>query len=142
MELLEQYLRIEEVRFGDRLDVELDVDPEVEDVALPTMILQPLVENAIRYGVERSSVAGRISILAAGVNGGGAARIIIENDGPPVSPEQFESPDGLGLSNTRERLREAFPSSHTFDIQPRESGGVRVEIVLERDQPQESEEHA
>src|SRR5262249_3525901 len=80
LEYLQLYLAIEQVRFQDRLRVEIAVDPEMLDAAVPYMALQPIVENAIRHGIGRSSAAGCLSISACGVNGN--LEIRIRDDGP------------------------------------------------------------
>ena len=137
IDLIEQYLSIEEVRFGDRLAVEIDIDPAVDEALVPAMILQPLVENAIRHGVERNRDRGAVRIIATPSHAGGVS-ITIENDGPEVLPHDLTTSEGVGLSNARDRLVEMFGAGSQFDISPRTAGGVLVEINIPRTRHMES----
>ena len=86
LEYLQLYLSIEEVRFQDRLRVEITADPRLLDAAVPQMALQPIVENAIRHGIGRSSAAGRIQINAIRVNG--SLEIKVKDDGPGLGDKK------------------------------------------------------
>lgn len=100
---IRRYLAIEEVRFSDRLRVNVDVETGLEAALVPTLVLQPLVENAIRHGISRSRSAGRIHIVARR----SGERLILEvvDDGPgPASCSPMSAPSGVGLANTRSRL--------------------------------------
>ena len=114
IEMLERYLAIERMRFGDRLTVSFDVDPEVRQARVPTFLLQPLVENAIKHGIGRNPGSESISLKARRENG--KLKIEIRNDG--IGPASSRSPDthGIGLRNTRERLALLYGSNHLFDL--------------------------
>lgn len=126
IELLEHYLAIQRVRFGDRLAVELDVAPETLDAAVPGLVLQPLVENAIRHGIETRDEPGRITVLAARA-GGGRLRLEVVDDGPGIGPGARE---GVGLGNTRARLGQLYGDAHRFEVERIAGGGTAVHIEL------------
>lgn len=114
LEYLQLYLSIEQVRFADRLRVEIAVDPATQEASVPQLILQPLVENAIRHGIGRSSLAGRIHIRAATVEG--RVEVRVEDDGPGLSPGSSWEDQGIGLANTRARLRQLYGEEATLEI--------------------------
>src|SRR5262249_40144426 len=126
LEYLQLYLSIEQVRFQDRLRVEVAADPEVLDAALPHMALQPIVENAIRHGIGRSSSAGAVSIAACRVNE--TVQIKVADDGPGLGPNGGGS--GIGLANTRARLRQLYGEAARLTVENGERGGVIATIVL------------
>jgi LytS/YehU family sensor histidine kinase len=126
LEYLQLYLSIEQVRFQDRLRVEVAVDPEVLDAGLPHMALQPIVENAIRHGIGRSSSAGAISITACRVDG--TVQIKVVDDGPGLGSNGGGS--GIGLANTRARLRELYGEAAELTVENGERGGVVATMVL------------
>lgn len=129
LEYLQLYLAIEQVRFQDRLRVDVAADPEVLDAALPHMALQPIVENAIRHGIGRSSTAGSISITACRVND--QVEIKVQDDGPglPTAPANGAA-RGIGLANTRARLRELYGDAAGLTVRNAEQGGVVATMVL------------
>jgi signal transduction histidine kinase len=127
LEYLELYLAIEQVRFQDRLRVEIAADPEVLDAALPHLALQPLVENAIRHGIGRSSTAGVLRISACRVND--TVEIRVQDDGPGLSAGGG-SGRGIGLANTRARLRELYGDRAALTVENGASGGVVATMVL------------
>jgi two-component system, LytTR family, sensor kinase len=102
MELVRQYLAIEQARFSDRLRVTYDIDPAVLGAAVPGFALQHLVENAVRHGIAKSQEAGRITVAAR--RDGDVLEMSVTDDGAGVS-SPVESPRGHGIENTRERLR-------------------------------------
>ena len=129
LEYLQLYLAIEQVRFQDRLRVDVAADPEVLDAALPHMALQPIVENAIRHGIGRSSTAGSISITACRVND--QIEIKVQDDGPGLTPAPANgAARGIGLANTRARLRELYGDAAALTVQNAEQGGVVARMVL------------
>jgi signal transduction histidine kinase len=128
LEYLQLYLSIEQVRFQDRLRVDIAADPEVLDAALPHMALQPIVENAIRHGIGRSSTAGSISITACRVND--TVEIKIQDDGPGLAPANGATSRGIGLANTRARLRELYGDAAGLSVVNGEHGGVVATMVL------------
>ena len=111
LEMLHTYLDIEQVRFGPRLDVQMRVDPDVLDARVPNFLLQPLVENAVRYGVAPHTRPGRVDIDAR--RDGSQLVLRIHDTGDGVPPSQLTLMNqGVGLSNTRARLEHLYPSNH------------------------------
>ncbi|MGH7806237.1 MAG: sensor histidine kinase [Candidatus Binatia bacterium] len=125
LEFLSGYLDIERARFGDRLSIRLDVDEEALDAWVPSLILQPLVENAIRHGIQPRPGAGRVDLRARREDG--MLRVEIEDDGRGLA-ENAE--DGVGLSNTRARLRHLYGERHEFDLRNAPHGGVCVRLGI------------
>jgi two-component system LytT family sensor kinase len=128
LELLECYISIEQTRFKDRLTIEREIDPSALVCEVPTMILQPLVENAIRHGIGKHRQPDCISIVAQRCNGRLLLEVqnrigSVENGGP--APAR-----GIGLSNTRARLEQLYSNHHSFEITNREGGGVAVKLSL------------
>ena len=127
LEYLELYLSIEQVRFQDRLRVSVAVDPECFDAAVPYMALQPIVENAIRHGIGRSSAAGSLEIGA--IRSGASLVVEIANDGPGLE-EGGNAKRGIGLSNTRARLAQLYGDSARLTVENRAQGGVVARMTL------------
>jgi sensor histidine kinase YesM len=125
---LKLYLSIEEVRFQDRLRVETVIDPATLDANVPHMILQPIVENAIRHGIGRSSSAGRIVIRSSQSSEG--LQIAVEDDGPGLPPDFSSRDHGVGLANTRARLRQLYGDAAELRFHSGEKVGTIVTIVL------------
>jgi len=127
---LDHYLAIQKIRFGRRLKVDIDVAPEVRYASVPSLFLQPLVENAIRHGISHRASGGMVGVTAEPVN----ERLIIRvfDDGAGLPPGwSLEKSTGLGLSVTRERIAGMYPNGEgTFAIRSRDEGGTMVEIVL------------
>ena len=128
LEYLKLYLSIEQVRFQDRLRVLISADPDVLDAAFPHMALQPIVENAIRHGIGRSSATGEIQISAwhAGEN----LEIRVRNDGPPLNTDSNSTARGIGLANTRARLHHLYGDAAGLTLENCEQGGVAAAITL------------
>lgn len=120
------YLDIERVRFPDRLEVEIDVPPELEGARIPGLILQPLVENAIKYGVSRSTGKVTIAIRARALDG--RIRLVVEDDGNMAGPA--EHGHGVGLRNVCERLDARFGRGARCESGPRKEGGWRVVLTM------------
>lgn len=132
VEFLNGYLEIERVRFQDRLTTEITVDPQVLDVQVPNLILQPIVENAMRHAITNSN-GGRIEISAFPRNG--SVRIQIKDNGPGLKADQNCLPKtgrGVGLANTRARLDHLYGSAHRFELTNRPSGGLVVTVEIPR----------
>jgi LytS/YehU family sensor histidine kinase len=102
----EEYLSIEQVRFGPRLTVSLSVSPEASEAQVPRFLLQPIVENAIRHGIARCPNGGEVSIAASVI--GGQLQIAIENDRIEGLQQTGDQGNGLGLANTRTRLEKLY----------------------------------
>ncbi len=129
LEFARRYLDIEKVRFGDRLTVIEDIPPDALGVAIPTLLLQPLLENAIRHGIERSEEAGRINLLARRDSESFVLRV--GNTGPTSAPGGLGTREGgVGLANTRARLRELYGTKADLTLTQRDAGGLDVEIRL------------
>jgi LytS/YehU family sensor histidine kinase len=125
MEFLDKYLDIEQVRFGDRLQVSRAIDPETLDRLVPNLVLQPLVENAVRHGIAPRASGGRIDISASMRQG----RLIVEvlDDGLSAADPIRE---GLGLSNTRARLEQLYGSDARLELGSAAEGGFRVRLTI------------
>jgi two-component system LytT family sensor kinase len=121
--ILRRYLEIQQVRFSDRLEVTIDVARDVSRAAVPTLILQPLAENALRHGVAQTAGAARIDVKAFRENG--RLRIEMFNSGTL----REGAPHGIGLRNTTERLARLYPSAHELDIR-NANGGVLATIAI------------
>jgi len=128
LEYLQLYLSIEQVRFQDRMRVDISADPAILDAAFPHMGLQPIVENAIRHGIGRSSAAGRIQIKASKVND--TLQVIVRDDGPGFPPDDLSLSRGIGLANTRARLQQLYGDSGQLSVENGEPGGAVVTVVL------------
>ncbi len=127
---LEHYLEIQKIRFGDQLKVVLDVAPEVKYAAVPSMFIQPLVENAIRHGISRRAAGGTL-VVRAGTEGGRLEiRVIDDGVGLPLG-WTLEGSEGLGLSITRQRIAGLHPNGASrFVVRNRAEGGTEVEVSL------------
>jgi len=117
-EMLRRYLEIQRVRFADRMTYTIDVEPAARTAALPTLILQPLAENAIRHGIARSAAAGVVSVKAFRENG--CLRVDVGNTGSLAAGDS----GGIGLRNTRERLRQLYGDDHGFSLTQSAEGVV------------------
>jgi signal transduction histidine kinase len=129
LRFLEDYLTIERLRFEDRLTVDVRVEDGAREALVPSFILQPVVENAIRHGTGALLRAGRVDVCARRMDN--RLRIEVEDDGIGL-PEGWRIDDhaGIGLSNIVRRLEELYRSEHSFVVCNRTGGGVRVEITL------------
>ncbi len=133
MEFLRTYLGIEQVRFGTRLRVKMDMDPAVSEAAIPSLILQPIVENAIKHGLAPKVGEGHITITAA--DQGGFVKLAVEDNGVGAQtgkPEASAAGNGLGLRIIAERLRTLYNGEASLDVQLAESLGGRVTILIPR----------
>ncbi len=124
------YLEMEAVRFGDRLKVDCVVPKHLHDCLVPSLLLQPIVENAIKHGVSKSAHGGRIAITASEENG--RLLLVVENDGPAFPPSQ--EPGGVGLRNTQDRLTAIYGGAAKLDVSIPKGGGARVcfDLPLQR----------
>jgi sensor histidine kinase YesM len=107
MEILKIYLEIEQIRFQDRLEVSIQVDPAIYDQKVPNLILQPIVENAIRYGVAQFAKQGKVAVTAHRENGHIELKVSDNGKGMP-STKEADIKEGIGLSNTRLRLKQLY----------------------------------
>jgi two-component system, LytTR family, sensor kinase len=132
IEFLNGYLEIERIRFQDRLTTEIKIDPAVLEVRVPNLILQPIVENAMRHAVGNSR-SGHVEITAVPKNG--ALRIEVKDNGPGLQVDRaFEARrgKGLGLANTQARLVGLYGTAARFEMLNRPSGGLTVTIEIPR----------
>jgi sensor histidine kinase YesM len=127
LSFLERYLEIEKTRFGSRLTVRMEIPEQALDALVPNLILQPLVENAIKHGIERRSKPGLIELRA--VCEDQCLRLTLTDNGPGL-PAQPSARKGIGVANTRARLAELYGAAHTFELRDAEGGGVVVEVTL------------
>jgi hypothetical protein len=135
---IERYLAIEQVRFQDRLRIEMDIAPATTQALVPTLILQPLVENAIRHGISRRAQAGRLTIRSRRTDD--ELILEVEDDGPGLSSDSTPSPGtGLGLRNTRARLAQLYGERCAVDLEDRPGGGARVTLRFPCRMPARSE---
>jgi two-component system LytT family sensor kinase len=127
--LTQAYVAIEQMRFADRLSVLFNVGPGTEPALVPTFLLQPLVENAIKHGLAGSRQQGLIAIGSLRLEN--RLVITIRDNGSGVSSEGFSDLQiGIGLGSTSERLERMYPAQHQFSIHPLPEGGTEVRIVL------------
>lgn len=127
LEILGAYLEIEETRFRDRLVVRMDVPEEVMPAGVPALLLQPLVENAIRHGTSPRTGRGRIEVR--GARSGGQLTLEIRDSGRGFPAPAYHK-EGLGLRNTRERLRQLYGTEQAFTLGNDPAGGAIVTITL------------
>jgi len=127
LELLEKYVEIERVRFQDRLTVEFDVAPETREARVPNLLLQPLVENAVRHGIAKRRGPGRIEIRA--VRRDGRLELAVRDDGEGLAGGAAGGA-GIGLANTRERLAQLYGSEHRLELRDAPGGGLEVAIAI------------
>lgn len=129
LDFIEAYLAIEQMRFGPRLQVSMRIAPETFDARLPNMILQPLVENAVRHGIASRRAGGAIEV--ASTRQDGKLLITVSNDGPQAMPQPAEGKaSGLGLGNTHARLLQLYGSAYNLKINGRPQGGVEVRLEI------------
>jgi two-component system, LytTR family, sensor kinase len=130
LESVDEYLDIEVVRFGPKLRVVKQIDPETMELIVPSMILQPLVENSIKHGLSRKVGAGSITIRSRRENG--RAIIEVEDDGMGFLPDRLDQPmsSGIGLANVRERLRVIYGATYQLKLtsEPGKGTCARIEV--------------
>jgi len=127
IELLQLYLDIQQTRFKERLQVSMNVRTSPQTTLIPSLLLQPLVENAVKYAVEPYTEQGHIEIDIYSANG--SLYVTVKDNGRKDFREiDFNS--GIGLSNTKERLQKLFPGEHKFAIEPNAVQGVRINIEI------------
>lgn len=124
--LQRSYLRIEEARFEDRMRVVIEVPDELGSASVPALILQPLVENSVRHGVDRSEETITIRIVAS--RDGERLKLLVEDDGRPTGRSRAGT--GLGLGNVRDRLQAHFGERGTLSARRRRQRGYRAEIEM------------
>lgn len=128
LELVRLYLEIEQVRFRERLQVEIEVKPELLKSMVPNMCLQPLVENAIHHGIGSSSALGKVLIKST--KSGDSLRIEVHDNGSRADGAAERQSSGIGLSNTRARLRSLYGDEGRVGIEARPGGGTLATLVI------------
>ena len=129
LEFVSRYLEIERVRFGDRLHVRIDADDAARATPVPHLLLQPLVENAIRHGIARRAEAARLDVSA--LRRDGLLHILVSDDGPGIPPGwSLADSQGIGLRNTCTRLQYLYGDDASLEITNAEGGGAVVKVVL------------
>ena len=130
IDALNLYLGIEQLRFGERLQVQMDIETAARDALVPSLILQPLIENAVKHALAKREEGGRIEVEAR--RDGGMLDIHLRDDGPGCSEADSARPNhrGVGLVNTRERLRVLYGERGQFSIDNRLPHGADAHIRL------------
>jgi LytS/YehU family sensor histidine kinase len=129
VDFIQAYLEIEKARLGDRLAVTFNIDPEVSGALVPNLILQPLVENAVRHGIAPYSRPGRIDLNAR--RAADNLFVEIKDNGPGPAPSKKSSTrTGLGLANTRARLEQLYPALHRLEISNGANNGFAVTLLI------------
>src|SRR5262249_34694901 len=120
---------IERVRFGERLRVVEDVEPGLDEVPVPGLLFQPLIENAVRYAVAPRPEGGTVTLRVRRDPGGGTVTAPVCADGPRVAPRARPRGNGVGLESVRERLR-LGGAGHAFALQSAPGAGTHVRVTL------------
>ena len=127
IEFIEKYLSIQKARFADRLQVSVDVPMELSTAQVPSLILQPIVENAITHGIAKRMQGGTIRIAASQCDG--MLTLTVCNDGPSLAGGESTG-SGIGTCNVRNRLRSLYGSAFEFSMRNADAGGVMVSVSL------------
>jgi two-component system LytT family sensor kinase len=123
---VDRYLEIMRIRFQGLLEVESEVDPTLHDALVPSLVLQPLVENAVKHGVSRRKSGGLIRIAARREDG--RVLLSVRDNGPGLAAGALR--EGVGLRNTRERLAQLYGPDQSLELRPLEGGGVEARVTL------------
>lgn len=128
VQYLRQYLEIEKARFAERLQVILDIPADLLPARVPILILQPLVENAIKHGISKRAQGGTIQVRASCSNG--TLSLSVGNDGPSLSMDWETGDSGIGISNLRTRLQIMYGGAYELHLRNRATGGVQALVSL------------
>ncbi len=128
MAFVHDYLEIQRVRFADRLRIAIDIPAAFDDVPVPNLILQPLVENAIKHGIARRVQGGEIRIAAS--RAGDTLAIAVTNDGPGLPDAWQTGRTGIGIANVRQRLQGLYGARFDVTMRDRLEGGVEVTLSV------------
>jgi two-component system, LytTR family, sensor kinase len=128
MEFAQRYLDIQKVRFAERLQLSVDVPSELRLAQVPALILQPIVENAVKHGIAKRAQGGKIHIAAFRSNG--ALTMSVYNDGPSLAASSDTLQPGIGIANMRTRLQSLYGDGFALRLENRELGGVEVSISV------------
>jgi LytS/YehU family sensor histidine kinase len=130
VDFVDSYLRFEQYRFGERLRVERDHDPKAMSVRVPSLVLQPIVENAVEHGV--SQRIGTSTILIQSRLAGDDLILAVQDDGPGMDPSVLDQAEGIGLTNVQRRLQGLYGEAYGLTVIKRPEGGTRVEMRVPR----------
>ena len=130
LDFLRSYLEIEQMRFPDRLTVTFDIEPKTEEWLVPHLILQPLVENALRHGILPREEAGRVEISSRLVDGQHLELKVRDNGNGLRASSDNPGREGIGLQNIRSRLAQLYGAAQKFEIGNVPTGGVEARILL------------
>jgi LytS/YehU family sensor histidine kinase len=122
------YLNIEKARFQDRLQLEFDIDPRAREALVPSLILQPIVENSMKYAIDPSEDGGSVTVSASVE--GDQLYLSVADTGPGIDDLNKDVGRGIGLRNTLERLRALYDESYSFNATNRAPSGLEVRIGL------------
>jgi two-component system LytT family sensor kinase len=128
MEFAQKYLDIQKVRFAERLQVRIDVPSELNAAQVPSLLLQPMVENAIKHGIAKRARGGTIRIAASQCDG--MLTLCVVNDGPGLPPNWETAGSGIGMANVRTRLMSLYGDSFELGMRNGNTGGVEVSVSL------------
>jgi two-component system LytT family sensor kinase len=128
MEFARRYLTIQQTRFVDRLQLDIQVQDGLQNAAVPNLILQPLVENAVKHGIAKRKEGGAVRVAASAA--GETLNLYIANDGPSLPDNWSERHYSIGIANVCQRLRSLYGDASSFDIRNRTGGGVEVAIRI------------
>jgi two-component system LytT family sensor kinase len=128
VEYLQRYLDIQKVRLGERLQIIVDIPAELMRAQVPNLLLQPLVENAIKHGIAKRAAGGTVRV--AGVLHGGMLRLTVYNDGPDFPSDGQSTRTGVGLGNLRTRLQILYGGESALQLRHAETGGMEVVVSL------------
>lgn len=134
MNLVNRYLEIQQTRFGDKLRIDQEIDPAALDCLVPALLLQPVIENAIRHGIEPAEHGGLVQLCAR--RSGGRMILTVEDDGvglgegATATASNERRGNGIGLSNLRARLEALYGAEQRLELAPRKEGGAAVRIEI------------
>jgi two-component system LytT family sensor kinase len=128
MEFAQKYLDIQKVRFADRLQLSVDVPRELYPAQVPSLILQPMVENAVKHGIAKRAQGGAIRIAAS--RSDGMLTLRVSNDGPSLPVDWETARPGIGMSNVRTRLQSLYGDAFELSMRNQDAGGVEVSVSL------------
>lgn len=128
VEFARRYLTIQQTRFADRLRIDFDVQEGLHNAAVPNLILQPLVENAIKHGIAKRKEGGSVRVAASA--SGALLDLSVANDGPSLPKDWDQRARSIGIANVCRRLQSLYGDASSFDIRNRQGGGVEVAIRI------------
>jgi LytS/YehU family sensor histidine kinase len=128
IDFVQKYLDIQKMRFGDRLQVSVVVPSELFPAQLPSLILQPMVENAVKHGIAKRAHGGMIRIAASRSNG--MLQVTVYNDGPSLPADWAQTHPGIGISNVRTRLEGLYREGFELSIRNEGSSGVQISVSV------------